>query len=72
MKVLRMMLHQAYVDEMIPKNPALGCKRLAQGMTDVDPFTIEEREAIIEGFAAASPPLCQLCDLRVLDRLAPQ
>jgi integrase len=49
MKVLRMMLHQAYIDEIIPKNPALGVKRLAQGMTDVDPFTIEEREAIIAG-----------------------
>src|SRR5208337_1826317 len=43
MKVVRMMLHQAYVDEVIPKNPALGVKRLAQGLTDVDPFTIEER-----------------------------
>jgi len=50
MKVLRMILHQAYVDEIIPKNPCVGVKRLAQGLTDVDPFTIEEREAIIEGF----------------------
>lgn len=50
MKVLRMMLHQAYIDEIIPKNPALGVKRLAQGMTDVDPFTIEEREEVIAGF----------------------
>ncbi len=55
MKVLRMMLHQAYVDEIIPKNPALGVKRLAQGMTDIDPFTIEEREKIIEGFRRHAP-----------------
>ena len=55
MKVLRMMLHQAYVDEIIPKNPCLGVKRLAQGLTDVDPFTIEEREAIIEGFRKYAP-----------------
>jgi len=55
MKVLRMLLHQAYVDEVIPKNPCLGVKRLAQGMTDVDPFTIEEREAIIEGFRKYAP-----------------
>jgi integrase len=48
MKVLRMLFHQAYIDEVIPKNPCLGVKRLAQGLTDVDPFTIEEREAIIE------------------------
>jgi integrase len=49
MKVLRMLLHQAYSDEIITKNPCLGVKRLAQGLTDVDPFTIEEREAIIAG-----------------------
>jgi len=55
MKVLRMILHQAYVDEIIPKNPCLGVKRLAQGLTDVDPFTIEEREAIIEGFRKYEP-----------------
>jgi integrase len=55
MKVLRMMLHQAYVDEIIPKNPALGVKRLPQGMTDVDPFTIDEREEIINGFRQFSP-----------------
>ena len=55
MKVLRMMLHQAYVDEVIPKNPALAVRRLAQGMTDVDPFTIEEREAIIAGFQRYAP-----------------
>jgi integrase len=55
MKVLRMMLHQAYVDEVIPKNPALGVKRLAQGLTDVDPFTIEEREEILEGFRRYLP-----------------
>ncbi|MBI4644996.1 MAG: hypothetical protein HY743_14980 [Deltaproteobacteria bacterium] len=46
---LRMMLHQAYVDEIIPKNPTLGVKRLPQGMTDADPFTIEEYEEIIAG-----------------------
>jgi len=50
MKVLRMMLNQAYVDEIIPKNPALAVKRLPQGMTDVDPFNLEERHAVIEGF----------------------
>jgi len=50
MKVLRMMLNQAYLDEIIPKNPALGVKRLPQGMTDVDPFNLEERDAVIEGF----------------------
>jgi len=50
MKVLRMMLNQAYVDEIIPKNPALAVKRLPQGMTDVDPFSLEERDAVIEGF----------------------
>jgi integrase len=55
MKVLRMMLHQAYIDEMIAKNPTLGVKRLPQGMTDVDPFTIEEREEIINGFHQISP-----------------
>jgi integrase len=55
MKVLRMMLHQAYVDEIIPKNPTLGVKRLAQGLTDVDPFTIEEREEIIAGFKRYAP-----------------
>jgi integrase len=55
MKVLRMMLHQAYVDEIIPKNPSLGVKRLAQGLTDVDPFTIEEREEIIKGFQRFAP-----------------
>ncbi len=55
MKVLRMMLHQAYIDEIIPKNPALGVKRLAQGMTDVDPFTIEEREEVIAGFRRHAP-----------------
>jgi integrase len=55
MKVLRMMLHQAYVDEIIPKNPTLGVKRLAQGLTDVDPFTIEEREEIIRGFQRYAP-----------------
>ena len=50
-----MMLHQAYMDEVIPKNPTLGVKRLAQGMTDVDPFTIEEREEIIGGFRRYAP-----------------
>lgn len=55
MKLLRMMLHQAYEDEIIPKNPTLGVKRLAQGLTDVDPFTIEEREEIIEGFQRYAP-----------------
>jgi integrase len=55
MKVLRMMLHQAYVDEVIPKNPTLGVKRLPQGMTDVDPFTIDEREEIINGFRQFAP-----------------
>jgi integrase len=55
MKVLRMMFHQAYVDEVIPKNPTLGVRRLAQGMTDVDPFTIEERDEIIEGFRRYAP-----------------
>jgi integrase len=55
MKVLRMMLHQAYVDEIIPKNPALAVRRLPQGLTDVDPFTIEEREAIIDGFQRYAP-----------------
>ncbi len=54
-KVLRMILHQAYVDEIIPKNSCLGVKRLAQDLTDVDPFTIEEREAIIEGFRKYEP-----------------
>jgi integrase len=49
MKILRMMLHQAYVDEIIPKNPALAVRRLPQGLTDVDPFTVAEREAIITG-----------------------
>ncbi|MCK9376600.1 MAG: DUF3596 domain-containing protein [Syntrophobacterales bacterium] len=55
MKVLSMMLHQAYVDEIIPKNPTLGVMRLAQGLTDVDPFTIEEREEIIGGFQRYAP-----------------
>ena len=55
MKVLRMMLHQAYVDEVIPKNPALAVRRLPQGITDVDPFTVEEREAIIMGFQRYAP-----------------
>ena len=55
MKVLRMMLHQAYIDEIIPKNPALGVKRLAQGMTDIDPFTVEEREKVIDGFRRHAP-----------------
>jgi len=55
MKVLRMMLHQAYVDEIIPKNPALAVRRLPQGITDVDPFTIEEREAIIAGLRRYAP-----------------
>jgi hypothetical protein len=55
MKVLRMMLHQAYIDEIIPKNPAPGVKRLAQGITDVDPFTIEEREKVIDGFRRHAP-----------------
>jgi integrase len=55
MKVLRMMLHQAYVDEIIPKNPALAVRRVPQGITDVDPFTIEEREAIIAGFQRYAP-----------------
>ena len=50
-----MMLHQAYVDEIIPKNPALAVRRLPQGITDVDPFTFEEREAIIEGFQRLAP-----------------
>src|SRR5208337_1144835 len=56
MKVLRMMLHQAYVDEIIPKNPALAVRRLLQGLTDVDPFTVQEREAIIAGFHRYAPP----------------
>ena len=56
MKVLRMLLHQAYEDEVIPKNPCLGVKRLARGLTDVDPFTIEEREGIIAGFQQYAPP----------------
>ncbi len=55
MKVLRMLMHQAYEDEIIPKNPSLGVKRLAQGLTDVDPFTIEEREAIIAGCREYAP-----------------
>jgi integrase len=55
MKVLRMMFHQAFVDEVIPQNPTLGVKRLAQCMTDVDPFTIEEREAIIAGVQRYAP-----------------
>lgn len=55
MKVLGMMLHQAYVDEIIPKNPALAVRRLPQGLTDVDPFTIEEREAIIAGLRRYAP-----------------
>ncbi len=55
MKVLRMLLHQAYVDEIIPKNPALAVRRLPQGITDVDPFTVEEREAIIKGFQRLAP-----------------
>jgi integrase len=55
MKVLRMMFHQAFIDEVIPKNPTLGVKRLAQGMTDVAPFTIEEREAIIAGIRRYAP-----------------
>ena len=55
MKVLRMMLHQAYLDEVIPKNPALGVRRLAQGLTDVDPFTLEEREALIAGCRQYAP-----------------
>lgn len=50
MKVLRMLFLQAYIDELIPKNPTLGVKRLAQGLTDVDPFTIAEQEEVIEGF----------------------
>lgn len=58
MKLLRMMMHQAYVDEIIPKNPCLGVKRLAQGLTDVDPFTLEERDAIIEGFRKYEPLYC--------------
>jgi integrase len=55
MKVLRMLLHQAYVDEVIPKNPALAVRRLPQGLTDVDPFTFEEREEIISGFGRYAP-----------------
>ena len=55
MKVLRMMLHQAYVDDIIPKNPALAVRRLLQGITDVDPFTVGEREAIIAGFHRYAP-----------------
>jgi integrase len=55
MKVLRMMLHQAYVDEIIPKNPALAVRRLPQGLTDVDPFTVEEREAVIAGCSKYYP-----------------
>ncbi|MGO9577894.1 MAG: tyrosine-type recombinase/integrase [Desulfobaccales bacterium] len=55
MKVLHMMFHQAFIDEVIPKNPTLGVKRLAQGMTDVDPFTIEEREEIIAGVRRYAP-----------------
>ena len=55
MKVLRMMFHQAFEDEVIPKNPTLGVKRLAQGMTDVDPFTIEERDEIIAGIRRYAP-----------------
>jgi site-specific recombinase XerD len=50
MKVLRMLFHQAFVDEVIPKNPTLGVKRLAQGVTDVNPFTIEEREGLSREF----------------------
>lgn len=57
MKVLHMMFHQAFVDEVIPKNPTLGVKRLAQGMTDVDPFTIEERDAIIAGIRRTPPSM---------------
>ena len=57
MKVLRMMLHEAYTDEVIPKNPALGVKRLSQGMTDVDPLTIDEREEIIAGCRQYCPAL---------------
>ncbi|MEJ2672091.1 MAG: phage integrase SAM-like domain-containing protein [Deltaproteobacteria bacterium] len=49
-KVLRMMLHQAYVDDVIPKNPTVGVKRLAQGVTDVNPFTIEEGEGLSREF----------------------
>ena len=55
MQVLRMMSHQAYIDEVIPKNPALGVKRLAQGLTDVDPFTIAEREEVVAGFRRYAP-----------------
>jgi len=55
MKVLRMLFHQAYIDEVIPKNPTLEVRRLAQGVTDVDPFTIEEREEIIAGFQRHAP-----------------
>ncbi len=55
LKVLRMMFHQAYIDEVIPKNPTLGVKRLAQGMTDVDPFTIDERDEVIAGFRRYAP-----------------
>jgi len=72
MKVLRMMLQQAWVDEIIPKNPALAVRRLLQGITDVDPFTVEAREAIIAGFHRYAPHLGQLGYLWVLDRLAPQ
>ena len=67
-----MMLHQAYVDEIIPKNPALGVKRLAQGMTDVDPFTIEEREEVIAGFRRYAPLYVNYVICWLLDRLAPQ
>jgi len=55
MKVLRMMLHEAYIDEFIPKNPALGVRRLAQGITDIDPFTPEERDEMVAGFQQYAP-----------------
>jgi hypothetical protein len=43
MKVLRMLFHQAFVDEVIPQNPTLGVKRLAQGVTDVDSTPLPSR-----------------------------
>jgi integrase len=50
MKELRIVLHQAYVGEIIPKTLVLAVRRLAQRIADVEPFTIEEREEITAGF----------------------
>ncbi len=55
LKVLRLMLHQAQVAEIILKNPALAVRRLLQGITHVDPFPVEEREASIAGFHRYAP-----------------